>query len=745
MVRRTKERKRKDLSGESDVPARLVKSKNNSLYGSNSILIQEVEDHPYMLPKDRKCMNNFEDRPYQLAAGKEIAQKFLGGDGNGAVALISPNNSGKTIEAKIAMRHFCAMAQKNNKTQGSTLIMYSKNQVDKKQATDIGAFTDIAFSSKASFKEAIREEIGKRGTATVMIADRGLSNILDTKVLLGGNVYNFRDLDAEEFGDVGKLKASFKDGKLPYLVELVKELKIRNVIIICDEFHNLMRTHNDNRLRLLANNKKMSTMSNGPCPFNMYLLGMSATPATKETVTCSTSKFYAKRKLFNTLEPLPKEYPRIDVETLDTLEKRVYVVYDDAAVIRTMQNWTGFYGSGIRNERVNRTRCIEDPSNPATLEHVAKMCAMNALIPAKKTDKGWKAVNIELECDDGKSIKYASSMPSKANPNTVYFTSKGLDVVTRSYLSDMDASLFLQGRMRDHQHINDANPISPKRVPMREVTAVNNHTGGRVTATFREKPHFHTILLAVDSAKDMKMTMSRAAAAELNEDPGYKSTVFDFVDTPAEVMNKIMRNEVEPMVKEDNTQVIILVRSLDVEGMSEFSKYVTMTVFCGYNRDRLTQSLYRMDRQPAPLLGMIVPMPDVGYIALSACSDMSSNVVADTHSCIDCVLVLPENDECRQLFLSLRETDKAASSRFARHLFVLSNDKKKCPVKVDDLCTNLCFANASGRLYTSLVEGFEDLYAHREEEKSKLWGDTFAEYLEMMLALRAETVAEDDE
>jgi len=31
-------------------------------------------------------------------------------------------------------------------------------------------------------------------------------------------------------------------------------------LIICDEFHNLMKTSNDNRVRLLANNKKMSMM-----------------------------------------------------------------------------------------------------------------------------------------------------------------------------------------------------------------------------------------------------------------------------------------------------------------------------------------------------------------------------------------------------------------------------------------------------------------------------------------------------
>jgi len=725
---------------------------NKELY-QHSVLIKEVEDHPYLSPTDLERLPNFEERPYQLSAAKAIATKLRDGkDNNGNAVLIAPNNTGKTTIAKMAVRHLHAMNQALPATAGSLLVLYSKHHVDKKQSINIGASFDVAFSTNAACKDAIKEEIGKKGRATVMMADRGLSNILDTRVVSsGGKVYNFRDLDAEDFQDATKLKALFKDNQLPYLVQLVKELQIRNVLIICDEFHNMMKTNNDNRVRLLANNKKMSKMSDGPYKFNMFVVGMSATPATRETISCSTSRFYAKKKMFDTLEPLPAHYPKIAVEELNEIEKHVYVEYDSAAVPNSLQNWAGFDGKGIRNERVTRTRCIEDPANPAILGQVAKICVMNAVTPAKSTDNGFDAVSVKLDCEDGKLIEYVSRKPPNplAIPNTLYVTSKSIDVATRSYLSDMDASQFLQGNLKNHPQMNDVNPIAPRRVPMREVTAVQNHAGGRVTATFQEKNHFHTVMLAVDSEKCIKMTMSRAAAAELNEESGYTSTVYDLVDMPGEVMNKTLRDEVESAIKEDKTQVILLVRSVDVEGMSEFSKYVTMTVFCGYDANRRTQSINRMARQPAPIHGMIVPTVDVGYVAVSACSDMSSNVVADTHSCVDCVMALPADDECHKLFLSLRATDKAAASRFARHLFLLSTDKKKKAVKVDDVCKNLCFTNVDGRTYTSLYEGFKHMYSERTlyaqwAEKSKLWGDTFADYLEMMAGLRTET-ADDDE
>lgn len=737
------------------VPAKRVKSRNVSseLYGKHSILIKQVNDHPYMSPNDRECMQNFEDRPYQLAAAKEITEKLLAGEGNnGNVALIAPGRSGKTIIGKMVARRLCAAAQTMQDTEGSTLVLYAKQHVDKTQAMDIGASFDVAFSTSTAFKDAIKQEIWKKGTATVMLADRGLSNILDTEVVSNdGKVYHFRDLDAEDFQDAKKLKESFKDKKLPYLVELIKELNIRNVLIICDEFHNLMKTSNDNRVRLLANNKKMSMMRDGPCKFNMFVLGMSATPATTDTVNCSHSRFYANKKLFDTLEPLPADHPKIDAEELNAIEAGVYVRYDGATVTSSLQSWAGFDGNGIRNERVNRTRCIQDPTNPATLGQVAKMCVMNAVIPAKSTDNGWEAVSIDLECKDGTSIEYTSRVPSKAkaNPNKIYLTSSGLSVAMRAYLSDMDASLFLQGRVKGHL-LAHANPISPRRASMRAVTEVHSHASGRVTATFQKTTHFQTVMLAVDSPKNMKMTMSRAAAAELSQEPGYKSTVYDLVDMPAEVMNKILREEVAPAIKEDKTQVIILVRSVDVEGMSEFSKYVTMTVFCGYNRDRLTQSLNRMARQPAPILGMIVPMADVGYIAVSACSDLSSNVVSDTHSSVDSVLALPAEDECHKLFLSLRSNDRAAASRFARHLFILSNDKKKKPIKVEDECKNIRFTNVHGHTYKSLCEGFNHLYSERTlyvrpDGNSKLWGDTFDDYLEMIAGLCNKPDDEGDE
>jgi len=200
------------------VPAKRVKSRNVSseLYGKHSILIKQVNDHPYMSPNDRECMQNFEDRPYQLAAAKEITEKLLAGEGNnGNVALIAPGRSGKTIVGKMVARRLCAAAQTMQDTEGSTLVLYAKQHVDKTQAMDIGASFDVAFSTSTAFKDAIKQEIWKKGTATVMLADRGLSNILDTEVVSNdGKVYHFRDLDAEDFQDAKKAEGIIQGQKV---------------------------------------------------------------------------------------------------------------------------------------------------------------------------------------------------------------------------------------------------------------------------------------------------------------------------------------------------------------------------------------------------------------------------------------------------------------------------------------------------------------------------------------------------
>ena len=158
----------------STVPAKRLR--RTSEFGKFEHLVAQI-DAP-VSAEYRASIANFEDRPWQSIAAKEIVGKLLGDENNGTASLVAINNCGKTVVCKIAIDNFVGNAQKNDRTRGTTLVLYNKYKgVDKEQAKLIGAFSETAFSNKPAYLTAIKQQLDNVGFATTMIATRGLQNM----------------------------------------------------------------------------------------------------------------------------------------------------------------------------------------------------------------------------------------------------------------------------------------------------------------------------------------------------------------------------------------------------------------------------------------------------------------------------------------------------------------------------------------------------------------------------------------